>query len=276
MKFLIFGDVVGKPGREAINQALPKLREEYQPDSVIINIENMAHGSALSPETIKVALAWQADVYTTGDHAWDNKKGIPFLENKSLPIIRPANYPVATPGRGYHLYSVGAYEVAVIHLQGQVFFRNHPSNPFYALDELLQRPDIKRAAIKLVDFHAEATSEKRGLGWHADGHVTAIWGTHTHIPTADAQILPAGTGYISDIGMNGNHHSIIGVDKSGPLKGFLTQTKMSHSYEDDGPLEIGCLLLEVDVKSGRTTNIAHIRKILNDTNKSSIKSSNNT
>src|SRR3989338_2837844 len=121
MRFLIFGDVVGQLGREAINQALPLLRAEHQPDAVIINIENMAHGSALSPETIKYALAWHADVFTAGDHAWDNKKGIPFLEDKRLPIIRPANYPSATPGRGFHIFSHGAYEVVVIHLQGQVF-----------------------------------------------------------------------------------------------------------------------------------------------------------
>lgn len=263
MKFLIFGDVVGRPGREAINLALPDLRHEYQPDSVIINIENIAHGTGISPTTVAEAQAWQADVYTTGDHAWDNKAGIPLLENSKLPIIRPANYPATTPGRGYHLYQSGAVTVAVINLQGQVFFKNHPDNPFHAIDRLLKQADIAQAQIKLIDFHAETTSEKRAMGWYLDGRVSAVWGTHTHVPTADAEILPRGTGYLTDIGMNGNHHSVLGVDTAAPLQRFLQQIPVKFSHEDEGPKEIGALFLDIDPATGKTTTIAQIRKIVN-------------
>lgn len=263
MRFLILGDVVGRPGREAVSLVLPELRKEYEPDSVIVNIENIAHGVGITPSTFSEAEDWGADVYTLGDHTWDSKQGFEILEDKSKPIVRPANYPDGVPGRGYYMFSSGAYRIVVINLQGQVFFRNHPLNPFHALDELLSRPEVAAADIKLIDFHAEATSEKRGLGWHADGRVTAVWGTHTHVPTNDAQILPQGTGYITDIGMCGSHNSIIGVDKEGPLKSFLTQMKMSVTFDDVGPLEVGGVLLDVDPTTGKTTNIAQIRKILN-------------
>jgi len=264
MRFLIFGDVFGRLGRDAINQILPQLREEHQPDSVIINIENIAHGKGISPDTVTEALKWQADVYTTGDHAWDNTVGLDSLNDKKIPIIRPANYPDGVPGRGYHIFTNGAWQVAVINLQGQVFFRNHPLNPFHYLDQLLEQPDIKKANIVLVDFHAEVTSESRGLGWHADGRVSAIWGTHTHVPTADAQIMPQGTGYITDVGMVGGYNSIIGTAKEAPLRMFLKQTRQSMEQPDDGPLEVNALLLDVDPKSGQTTDIALIRQILND------------
>lgn len=265
MKFLIFGDVVGKPGRAAVSKVLPKLREQYQPDSVIVNIENIASsGMGVSRQGFEAAREWNADVYTTGDHAWDNQKGVALMEKTENAIIRPANYPSGVPGRGYAIYNVGIYQVAVINVQGQVFFKNHPLNPFLVLDELLQHPDIKAAQITLVDFQAEATSEKRALGWYADGKVSALWGTHTHVPAADAQILPQGTGYITDIGMNGNYHSVIGVNPAGPLQQFLSQIKSKRQVGEPKQLEVGALFLEVDPKTGKTTSIAQIRKILED------------
>lgn len=265
VRFLVFGDVVGRPGREALALALPQLRAELQPDSVIINIENLAHGSGISPETWREAERWRADAYTLGDHAWDNEASIPLLENKKLPIVRPANYPGQVPGKGYYVFTLGAYEVAVINLQGQVFFKNHPNNPFHTLDELLMVPEINRASIKLIDFHADATSEARALGWYADGRVSAVWGSHTHVPTADEQILPAGTGYITDVGMVGNYNSVLGVDKEGSLKTFLNQMKVRFTFEEVGPYEVGALVLDISPQTGRTTHIAQIRKILNDT-----------
>lgn len=264
MKFLIFGDVVGRPGRAAISRVLADLKNQYQPDAVIINIENIAHGAGISPASFAEVAPWGGQVYTTGDHAWDNKAGVPLLENKSLPIIRPANYPAGAPGRGYIIFGNGAWQVAIINLQGQVFMRNHPANPFEALDQLLQIPDIKNAHIRLVDFHAQASSEKRAMGWYSDGRVAAIWGTHTHVPTADAQILPRGTGYITDVGMNGAYHSIIGVDPAGPLKTFRQQTPAKFDPPEGGPLEVNALYLDVDPKQGTTTDIAQIRKILDD------------
>jgi metallophosphoesterase (TIGR00282 family) len=262
VRFLIFGDVVGRPGRAAVSRALAQLREELKPDSVIINIENIAHGAGISPTVLEELTAWHADVYTTGDHAWDNEAGVPLLDDKRYPIIRPANYPAGVSGRGYHIFSSGAWQVAVINLQGQVFFKNHPLNPFHHLDQLLEQADIKACHIKLIDFHGEATSEKRAVGWHTDGRVSAVWGTHTHVPTADAQILPGGCGYITDVGMNGNHHSVIGVDRDVAVRGFLRQTRSRFSFEDKGPLEIGALLLDINPQSGKTESIAHIRKII--------------
>lgn len=262
MKFLVFGDVVGRPGREAITKAVPDLRKEYEPDVIIVNIENMAHNKGISPDTWDVAKKWEADCYTTGDHAWDNDRGIELLHNKDLPIIRPANYPDGAPGKGYFVFNKGAYSVAVINLQGQVFFKNQPLNPFFYIDDMLNIPEIANANIKLLDFHADATSEKKGMGWYVDGRISAVWGTHTHIPTADAQVLPQGTGYISDVGMNGLFESNIGADPAGAVKRFLTQLPSKLTFDNDGPLEIGGLMLDIDPKTGRTTDIAHIRKII--------------
>lgn len=264
MKFLIFGDVVGQLGREAITKTLPQLRQEYEPDSVIINVENAAHGSGISPAVMNEMKQWQADVYTTGDHAWDNLAGHTLLEDPKLPLIRPANYPAGVLGRGYHIFQSGAWSIAVINLQGQVFMKNDPLNPFLYLDELLKDSAVANAHIKLIDFHAEATSEKRAFGWYADGRISAVWGTHTHVPTADSHILPQGTGYISDVGMNGGHHSILGFDNKAPLKRFLQQIPAKLSPADSGPLEVNALQLEVDPTTGKTTHIAFIRKIVND------------
>ncbi|PIR74773.1 MAG: metallophosphoesterase [Candidatus Magasanikbacteria bacterium CG10_big_fil_rev_8_21_14_0_10_47_10] len=260
MRFLIFGDVVGAPGRAAVSAALPALREEFSPDSVIINIENIAHGSGISPATMQEALAWRADAYTSGDHAWDNKKGLPLLSDPHIPLIRPANYPTGVPGRGYLTYTSGAWRVAVINLQGQVFFKNDPDNPFHALDRLLEMEDIRQADMILVDFHSEATSEARAFGWHADGRVSAVWGTHTHVPTADAQVLPGGTGYISDAGMQGAHHSVIGASRA-LVQSFLTQLKMKFDVEENGPLEVNAVVIDVDPRSGHATDIQQVRRV---------------
>lgn len=262
MKFLIFGDVVGSLGRKAIATVLPQLREEFSPDAVIVNVENMAHGKGISPDTIKEALSWDVLAFTTGDHAWDNAFGIDALRDPKIPIIRPANYPAGVPGRGYIVLQAGAYEVAIINLQGQVMFKNQPNNPFYALDEILAKPEVARASVKLLDFHAEATSEKRGMGWHADGRISAMWGTHTHVPTNDSQILPKGTGYITDLGMNGAFDSSLGMDKKAPLKQFLTQLKSKMEPPESGPMEVGGIFLEVDPSTGKTIAIAQIRRIL--------------
>jgi 2',3'-cyclic-nucleotide 2'-phosphodiesterase len=263
MRFLILGDVVGRPGREAVSEALPALRAELAPDHVIINVENMAHGNGVSPETWREAAAWEADVCTTGDHAWDNEQGLQILDDATIPIIRPANYGPSVPGRGWHVFTSGAYRVAVINLQGQVFFKNHPASPFATMDQLLKEPAIAEADVILVDFQAEATSEKRALGWHLDGRITTLWGTHTHVPTADAQILPKGTGYISDIGMTGLHHSVIGADPEASLRHFKTQLKVKLTYDTGGPKEVGALVFDVDPAKGTTTAIQQVRKILN-------------
>lgn len=262
MKFLIFGDVVGRIGREGLTQALPQLRAEHKPDALIVNVENISHGKGISPQSMADTLSWPAAVFTTGDHAWDNEAGLALLEDNPVPIIRPANYPAGVPGRGWITFSAGAYQVAVINLQGQVLFRNDPANPFHVLDDLLNEPLITASQIILVDFHAEATSEKRALGWHADGRISALWGTHTHVPTADAQILPKGTGYITDVGMCGALHSIIGQEPEGPMKVFRTQIKQKFEPPTSGPVEVNGLVIEVDPRNGKTTSIQSLRNII--------------
>ncbi|MEX1112330.1 MAG: TIGR00282 family metallophosphoesterase [Candidatus Andersenbacteria bacterium] len=264
LRFLIFGDIMGRLGRVGISRILPQLRQEYSPDAVVINIENIAHGKGISLATLEEALAWKANVYTTGDHAWDYKAAGEFLNDQTVPIIRPANYDDKFAGRGYHIFTLGSARVAVLQLQGQVFMKTEPANPFQELDRLLDIPEIAQANIRLLDFHAEATSEKRGIGWHADGRISAVWGTHTHIPTADAQILPHGTGYISDAGMNGGYHTIIGMAPEGPLYRFRTDKKTRIEPPTEGPIEINAVLFDIDPDSGKTTDIAFIRKILND------------
>jgi 2',3'-cyclic-nucleotide 2'-phosphodiesterase len=215
----------------------------------------------VSPETWREAAKWEADAYTTGDHAWDNEQGLSLFTDPAIPLIRPANYGSDVPGRGWLTFTSGAYKVAVINLQGQVFFKNHPESPFKTMDQLLQQPDIAAADIILVDFQAEATSEKRALGWHLNGRVSVLWGTHTHVPTADAQILPKGTGYISDLGMAGLHHSVIGADPEVSLKHFRTQLKMKLTYDSEGPREVGGVVFDVDPASGKTTHIEGVRRI---------------
>ncbi len=262
MKFLVFGDVSGSLGRAGITKILPELREQLSPDVVIINIENIAHGKGITPLTMDEALTWKANVYTTGDHAWDHTTSFSILDDPNVPIVRPANYGTKVPGRGWHTFSLGAYQITVINLQGQLFFRSIPENPFVFIEDILQEPDVKNSHITLVDFHAETTSESRGFGWHVDGRISAVWGTHTHVPTADAQILPQGTGYITDVGMNGAYHSIIGMDPAGPLKMFRTAIKSKMEPPESGPIEINALLLEIDPTSGKTTHIELIRRIL--------------
>lgn len=262
MKFLVFGDVVGTLGRKVITQELSNLRETYGIDAVIVNIENMAHGRGISPDTMREAFSWNAFAFTTGDHAWDNALGIGILSDPNVPIVRPANYPSPVPGRGYVVLQIGAFEVAVINLQGQVMFKNNPDNPFHALDSILKEPNVARATIKLVDFHAEATSEKRGFGWYADGKVSAVWGTHTHVPTADAQILPKGTGYITDVGMNGAYESIIGMDPKVPIKQFLNQLRGKMEPPETGSMELNAVMFDIDPSTGKTSSLAQIRHIV--------------
>lgn len=268
MKFLVFGDIVGEIGRRALRAVLPIWQEEHQPQAILANIENMAHGRGISPASFAELSGLGISAYTTGDHAWDHRPGIPLLENAAHHITRPANYPPGAPGRGYAIFSIGAVQIAVLNIQGQVFFKNHPNNPFHSLDELLTVPDVAASHVKLLDFHAEASSEKRAMGYYADGRVTAVWGTHTHVPTADAQILPGGTGYISDIGFTGGFNSIIGMDAQGPLKMFTTQMKERFNPVEQGDFEINALLLTTNPlqEKGftRTIDIALLRKIMKD------------
>jgi hypothetical protein len=201
LQILSIGDVIGKPGREAINQLLPGLRREYQVDFVILNGENAAGGVGLTQATAHELLSAGVDVLTSGNHIWAQKDIIPCLDT-DMPVIRPLNYPPGVPGRGYIVRG----DVAVVNLIGRTYIGSYDC-PFRAMDALLERLGQK---IIIVDFHAEATSEKVALGWYLDGRISAVLGTHTHVGTTDARILPHGTAYVTDIGMTGPLDSVIG------------------------------------------------------------------
>lgn len=215
MNILFLGDVVGKPGRHALSAGLPALRQELKVDVVIANAENLAHGFGVTPDTIAELTAAGVDVCTSGNHVWKNEKGFKLLAENPQNIIRPANYTANLPGRGWTIFTVGATELLVINLLGKVFIEdeNNPvASPYAIFDQIYGQHGQNR--IVIVDFHAEATGEKKALSWHADGRAALIGGTHTHILTADEQIMPKGTAYITDLGMVGAANSSLGMDKN--------------------------------------------------------------
>jgi metallophosphoesterase (TIGR00282 family) len=245
---LAIGDIIGKPGRKALSQLLPGLRQQYGIDLIIVNGENAAGGIGLTAPTAKELLAAGADVLTSGNHIWVHKEIIPYLDGK-MPILRPLNYPPGVPGRG-HL-AIG--QVAVVNLIGRVFIDDFDC-PFRAMDQLLT--ELEQPII-IVDFHAEATSEKVAMGRYLDGRVSAVLGTHTHVGTIDAQILPGGTAYVSDIGMTGPLDSVIGDDADAAIQRFLT--RMPHRLSvGKGKTALNAILVKVDDDTGRALSIDRI------------------
>lgn len=244
MRILFIGDINGKAGRKGVQKLLPKLREEIQPDVVIANAENIAHGTGITRSTFEEIRAAGVDACTSGNHAFTKPEGIELLNDPSMPLIRPANFPPDTPGTGIREILVEGKKLLLINLQGRVFMNQDLDDPFRMLDSLLEasaQPD----AI-LVDFHAEATSEKVAFGHWADGKVSAIIGTHTHIGTADARILPGGSAYITDVGMVGARESVLGVDKDVIIKQFLTQLKAHHVIPETGPVTFNAVLIDTE------------------------------
>ncbi|APV45499.1 hypothetical protein Dform_02196 [Dehalogenimonas formicexedens] len=215
MKILAIGDIIGKPGRRAVKEILPALKLGLGVDFVIANGENAAGGKGLTPDTAEELFSYGIDVITSGNHIFAQSEIIPMLEG-SAPVLRPLNYPPGVPGKGFAIVK----GVLVVSLMGRTFM-NTIDDPFRAMDSLLSSLDKKPNHV-IVDFHAEATSEKQGMGWFLDGRVTGVVGTHTHVGTVDARILPGGTACVSDIGMVGPWQSIIGDDKDDVLKRFLT------------------------------------------------------
>ncbi len=251
MKILAIGDIIGRPGRNAVKKCLPALRREYGIDMVVANGENLAGGIGLTPATADELLCAGADVITSGNHIWAQKEIIPCLDGR-LPLLRPLNYPPGVPGRGY-LVQDGT---AVINLIGRTFMGNYDC-PFRAVDKLLSElsPEIK---IILVDFHAEATSEKMAMGHYLDGRVSAMWGTHTHVTTADDQVLPGGTAYITDTGMVGPLNSVIGDDLHAVLRRFLSQVPQRLSVAEDRRVAFNAVLMDIDRSSGKAVRIERL------------------
>jgi len=215
MKALIFADVVARPGRRALLDSLPVLKERYSPDVVMINAENVAGGLSITPDLADELFAAGVDVMTSGNHIFDKPEIIPYIESNPR-LIRPANYPPGTPGKGVFIGEIGGHKIAVINLMGRLFMQTC-DDPFRAVDQCLSEipKDIKTI---FVDIHCEATSEKYALGWFLDGRVSAVYGSHTHVPTADERILEKGTAYISDVGMTGSYAGVIGMEREGVIK----------------------------------------------------------
>jgi len=252
LRILMMGDVIGKPGRSAAKQLLPGLLHEYGIDLVIANGENSAGGLGITLATAQELLDYGVDVITTGNHVWAKREIIPYLDGE-LPILRPLNYPPGAPGRGFLLTE----HALVVNLMGRVFM-GEIDCPFRAMDRLLSEIETKPKVI-IVDFHAEATSEKVAMGRYLDGRISALLGTHTHVGTADACILPGGTAYVTDVGMVGPVDSIIGDDAEAVIHSFLT--KMPHRFSiGKGRAIFDAMLVEVDEASGRAINIQRIRR----------------
>ncbi|MEJ2671029.1 MAG: TIGR00282 family metallophosphoesterase [Deltaproteobacteria bacterium] len=221
MNILFIGDIVGAPGRRAVTELLPRAVDQYRADLVVANGENASGGIGITPPVADQFLAQGVDLLTSGNHIWKHKEILPYLDGTDR-LLRPANYPPETPGRGLAIVETAVGEpVAIINLEGRVFMSSLEC-PFRTADDLLQTltPEVK---VILVDIHAEATSEKQALGWYLDGRVSAVIGTHTHVQTADERILPSGTGYITDAGMTGPMDSVIGMNREIIQERFLTQ-----------------------------------------------------
>lgn len=258
MKILTIGDVVSSFGCEYLRQELPKLKRELDADAVIVNGENSAVGNGITPKSADFLLDSGVDVITLGNHSLRRREIYDYLDDETNPIVRPANYHKSAPGRGYFIIDKGSFRIAVINLQGMIYL-DPIENPFSVIDGIIDK--IKDMGIKviIVDFHAEATSEKRAMGFYLDGRVSALFGTHTHIQTSDNQILPQGTGYITDLGMTGTYYSVLGVDPECIIKKLKTNLPVKFE-NNNGPCVLEGCLFEIDNETGKTVNTALIRR----------------
>jgi metallophosphoesterase (TIGR00282 family) len=241
MKVLFVGDVVGKPGRAGLRRAMPGLRERHAPDLVIVNGENSAGGLGITPKTAAELIETGADVISLGNHAFRRPEALDYLDQTDR-VIRPANFMAGNPGRGHTIVEAGGMRIAVVNLIGQLGLRTARS-PFSEADRLADRLESQADAL-FVDFHAEMTSEKVAMGWHLDGRATAVLGTHTHVPTADARVLPRGTAFISDVGMTASRASVLGVRWEQALEGFRTQMPVRFTTADED-VWINAVVVEV-------------------------------
>lgn len=259
MIILFIGDVVGSPGRNMIKDYLPKLKEKYRPQLTIINGENAAGGKGITEKIYREFLEAGAQAVTLGNHAWDNREIFEFIQDAKY-LVRPANFPAGTPGKGIAYVKINNLEAAIINLQGRTFM-NPIDCPFKKADELVAQAR-ERTPFIFVDFHAEVTSEKQAMGWYLDGRVSAVVGTHTHVQTADRRILPGGTGYVTDVGMTGPYDGILGVEKEAVIKKFITSLPVRFEVTNSGRTQLSAVVIELDQKTGRTRRIETI--IIND------------
>ena len=259
MKILFIGDIVGRPGRRAVKKLLPELVQQYEIDFVIANAENSAGGMGVSAEVVQELTDWGINVLTTGNHVWKNRQAYDIIETEER-LLRPANYPPGVPGRGSGVYHpAGGEPIAVLNLLGRVFMEAI-DDPFrVGLSEVEQLE--KEARVIIVDMHAEATSEKIALAWYLDGRVSAVLGTHTHVPTADERVFPQGTAFICDVGMVGPQNSVIGVKSDLIVERFLSRLPSRFELAG-GTVEFNAVVVTIDNATGKASAIERVRRIV--------------
>ncbi len=254
---LFIGDIIGKPGRLAVNALIRRLTEMYKPEFVIANGENSAHGMGITPDIAGFLFALGIDVITTGNHIWDQKTIIPYM-HKEPKLLRPANYPSSVPGKGYGIFlSKSGKRIGVINLEGRVFMKGLAESPFTVAEDIIKEIGSETDAL-IIDFHAEATSEKEALALYLDGEISALLGTHTHVQTNDDMILPKGTAYITDVGMVGSKYSVLGTNKDIAIRRYLTGMPEKFIPEENN-IVLNAVSVTVDKKTKLSKNIQKIR-----------------
>ena len=260
MRILILGDVMGRPGRRAVRELVPSLIEKEKIDLAIANAENAAGGMGVDIKSAGELFSAGLHVLTSGNHIWKKKEIYPYL-NEQVRLLRPANYPDGAPGLGWHAWeNQHGQKALIINLQGRVFMPNHVDDPFRCVDALLKEHG-RHSPVIIVDMHAETTSEKNAMGWYLDGRVSAVYGTHTHIQTADERILPGGTAFITDLGMCGPLDSVIGMEKDVVINGFISQLPRKFEVAQ-GNVVVQGVIVDVDSQSGKAQAIRRLRVLI--------------
>lgn len=258
IKVLYFPDIIGRPGRTAVKNFVAENKESLEADLIIANVDNVASGRGPTLTTVQEMHDAGIDVLTCGDHIWDQKEATDLFSNKKLKLIRPLNYPKIAPGKGSLEVSVKGRNIVIVSLLGRVFTAEGLDNPFTVIDEFLE--SAKENNI-IIDFHAEATSEKMALGYYLAGRVSAVLGSHTHVQTADERILKGHTAYISDCGSNGPYDSVIGIEPEISIKRFRTGMPMKFELAE-GPVQVNAVIIEIDERTGKSTSISRILEIV--------------
>ena len=258
MRILFIGDIVGKVGRNAIAEYIPKIKQSYRPTVSIVNAENAAHGKGLTEKLYKQLLRDGVDFMTMGNHTYGQREIYDFIDDANR-MVRPANFPSEAPGVGMRFIQINDIKLAIINLQGRSFMQDI-DDPFKKADQLIEEAK-KETNFIFVDFHAETTSEKNAMGWYLDGRVSAVVGTHTHIQTSDERVLPNGTGYITDVGMTGYYDGILGINRDEVIERFITSLPQRHVVPDDGRSVLSGVIIDLD-KDGKTKQIERI--LIND------------
>ena len=257
IRILAVGDVVGRPGTEFLKRTLPAYKKYAGIDLCIVNGENSAPGNGTTPDSAEDLLAYGADVVTGGNHTFRRREFYDYLDRRGCACLRPANYGSAAPGAGWRVIRAAKYSALVINVLGRVYMDNL-DDPFRCVSDILSLPEAADCPVRIVDFHAEATSEKKAMGYYLDSRVSVVFGTHTHVQTADERVLPGGTGYISDIGMTGPVDSVLGVSKDEVLSMFLTHMPVRFSNPDSRCELCGCVF-DVDNADGRCVAAERVR-----------------